>query len=379
MSASEQPTSLPPVRAPARRSGMLGVLALISVLLVASAGYYWTRFVAAPDAAALRAQLGEASAARDALQRRLADADQRLQKLEGAHSAVVAGIDELRRTASGLERSLQAVAAQGGDKSPDWGLAEGEYLILAATQRLALEHDVVTAQAALLTADQRLRNLDHPTVTAVREKLALDLQALAAVPLPDIEGLSLKFAAQIRKLGILHTKPIAEVDTSFSHSRQAPVSSDSWRGALRAMWDDILSLVEIEDGKLPDGVLFDPKLRAVLEQNLKLELSSARLALMQRDTTNYRLAIEIVQQALERYFDPQDAAVKSLTDMLKDVRSVELAPALPDISASLNAVRAARAALAAPQAPQPPSPMLLSPQPLPQSSAPPLAQPPAQP
>lgn len=372
MSASEQPASLSPVRAQSRRRGMLALLALVSVLAVATAGYYRARFVAAADSAALRAQLDEASATRDALARRLADAEQRLQKLESAQSAVVGSVDELRRTTTGLDRSLQAAAAQGGDKSLDWVLAECEYLILASTTRLALEHDVSTARAALLAADQRLRSLDHPTVTVLRERLALDLQALAAVPLPDIEGLSLKFAAQIRKVGILHSKPIAEVDTSFSHSRQAPVSSDNWRSALRAMWNDIASLVEIKDGELPDPVLFDPKLRYFLEQNLKLELSSARLALLQRDTANYRVAIEIVQQALERYFDPRDAAVKSLTAMLQDVRGVDLAPALPDISGSLDAVRAARVALAAPQAPVPPQP----PSPLPPQ---PPAQPPAQP
>ena len=367
MSVGAQNATPSPVRVQSRRSGMLGWVALVLVVVVGSAGYYWTRYVAAPDSAALRAQLDVAGAAREALQRRLADADQRLQKLESAASTLEVGVDELRRTTTELERTLQAVAAQGGDKSPDWVLAECEYLILAATQRLVLERDVATASAALSAADQRLRNVNHPVMTALREKLALDLQALAAVPQPDIEGLSLKFAAQIRKLEILHTKPIAEVDASFSDSRQAPVLSDNWRSAVRAMWDDILGLVEIKDDELPDGVLFDPKLRSVLEQNLKLELSSARLALLQRDTTNYRIAIEIVQQALERYFDPDDAAVKSLSAMLLDVRSVELAPALPDISSSLDAVRAARITLAEPQAPLPPQ----APAPLPLLPAPP--------
>lgn len=370
MSTGEQGLSPLPVRGQSRRSGMLGLLALVLVVVVGSAGYYWTRYVAAPDSAALRAQLDEAGAAREALQRRLADADQRLQKLESARNTLEGGVDELRRTTTELERTLQAVAAQAGDKSADWVLAECEYLILAATQRLALERDVVTARAALSAADQRLRDVDHPAVTALREKLALDLQALAGVPLPDIEGLSLKFAAQIRKVESLHGKPIAEVDTSLRHSRQAPVSSGNWRDAVRAMWDDILGLVKIKDGELPDGVLFDPKLRSVLAQNLKLELSSARLALLQRDTTNYRVAIEIVQQALARYFDPDDAAVKSLSAMLLDVRSVELAPALPDISSSLDAVRAARITLAAPQAPLPPQ----APAPLP--LLPPLPPPP---
>ena len=353
MSASEQPAALAPLRGQSRRGGLLALLALVLTLAVATAGYYWTRFVTAPDAAALRARLDELSAERAALERRLAAADQGLQKLESAQTTAASRVDELHQTTTELARSLHALAAQGGDKSRDWVLAECEYLILAASQRLALEHDVASARAALLAADQRLRAIDHPAVGALREMLAGDLQALAAVAVPDIEGLSLKFAAHIRKVDILQTKPIAEVDTSLRHARQVSVARDNWRGVLRAMWDSLISLVEIKEGELPDSVLFDPKLRYFLEQNLKLELSSARLAILQRDTANFRVAVEIVQDALEHYFDPQDAAVKSLADMLAEVRGVELAPTLPNISASLDAVRVAREALDAPQAPPP--------------------------
>lgn len=351
MSASEQPAAVPPVRVQSRRSGMLALAAVLVLALgMATSGYYWTRFVAEPGAAALRARLDEASAERAALELRLAAAEQRLQTLESAQSTAVSRVDELRQTTTGLERSLQSLAVQGGGRPLDWVLAECEYLILAASQRLALEHDVASARAALLAADQRLRAIDHPAVRVLRERLAADLQVLAAVAVPDIEGLSLKFAAHIRKVEMLHTKPIAAADTSLRHVRQAPVTPDNWRGVLRGMWDSLVSLVEIKDGELPDSVLFDPKLRYFLEQNLKLELSSARLALLQRDAANFRVAVEIVQAALERYFDPQDAAVKSLADMLVEVRGVELAPTLPDISASLDAVRAAREALAAPHA-----------------------------
>ena len=354
MSASEQPAVVPPVRVQSRRSGMLVLVTLAAVLVLAlgmaTTGYYWTRFVAEPGAAAVRARLDEASAGRAALELRLAAAEQRLQTLDSTQSTAVSRVDELRQTTTELARSLHSLAVQGGDKPLDWVLAECEYLILAASGRLALEHDVARARAALLAADQRLRAVDHPAVDVLRERLATDLQALAAVAVPDIEGLSLKFAAHIRKVDILHTKPIAAVDTSLGHVRQPPVTPDNWRGALRAMWDSLVSLVEIKDGELPDSVLFDPKLRYFLEQNLKLELSSARLAILQRDTANFRVAVELVQSVLERYFDPQDAAVKSLADMLVEVRGVELAPTLPDVSASLDAVRAAREALAAPHA-----------------------------
>lgn len=349
MSASEQSATVAPVTAavPARRGGVFTLLALVLILGVASAGYYWTRFVAAPTAAALRAQLDQISGERAALQSSVDAAEQRLQKLESAQSAALSRADELHQTTTGLAQSLQALAAQSGDKPLDWVLAQCEYLILAATERLTLARDVTTARAALLAADQRLLGIDHRAVSELRERLAGDLQALAAVAVPDIEGLALKFAAQIRRVDTLHTPAIAELDNAASHLHPALPVSDNWRGAVRAMWSDLLSLVEIKDGQLPDAALFDPKLRYFLVQNLKLELSSARLAILQRDTANFRVAVEIVQQALARYFDPQDAAVKSLAAMLVEVRTVELAPPLPAISASLDAVRAARAALAA--------------------------------
>ena len=355
MSGSEQAATAQPVAKqatvmPPRRGGALALLALISTLCVAGAGYYWTRFVAEPGSAALRAQLEDVGADRDALARRLGDADQRLHKLETAQSAAQASLDELRDNAAALELSVKSLAARGGDQTLDWVLAECEYLVLAASQRLALAQDVATARAALMASDQRLHSVGHPLVSQLREHLAQDIQALAAVAEPDIEGLSLQFAAQIRKVGSLPTKAIAEVESSFQRSREERVTPDNWRGVLQAMWDDLMGLVEINDGELPDGVLFDPKLRYFIEQNLKLELSSARLAILARDTTNFRVAVEIVQEALARYYDADNAGVKALADMLAEVRGVDLAPALPNVTASLSAVRAARQALAAPQA-----------------------------
>lgn len=360
MSADPQAASVLAVTKPARRGGVFALLLLVAVLGVVSAGYYWANFVAAPTAAAWRAQLDALVSSSATLQGGLAAAEQRLQKLESAHNTALARVDKLDQTTTAVARELQTLVAHSGAKPLDGVLAECEFLILMASERLTLAGDVATARAALLAADQRLRNIEHPAVTPLRERLANDQQALAAVAVPDIEGLALKFAAQIRRVDMLHTHAIAQLDSAAPQTRPAPGVSDNWRDVVRAMWNSLLSLVEIKDGELPDAALFDPKLGYFLLQNLKLELSSARLAILQRDTANYRVAIEIVQQALARYFDTQDAAVKSLAAMLAAVRDVELAPPLPAISASLEAVRAARTVLAVDPAasplPQPPPP-----------------------
>ena len=64
-----------------------------------------------------------------------------------------------------------------------------------------------------------------------------------------------------------------------------------------------------------------------------------------------------MQDAVARYYDADDAAVKALAAMLTEARGIELAPPLPNVTASLDAVRAARQALAAP-APTPSAPTL---------------------
>ena len=73
----------------------------------------------------------------------------------------------------------------------EWVLAEAEYLVLAANQRLALEGDINTAIAALKAAAQRLRSENHPDLIPVRDRLIEDATALEAVILPDTEGLAI--------------------------------------------------------------------------------------------------------------------------------------------------------------------------------------------
>ena len=149
MSDTDKPAAAKPAVVPARRGSALGMLALLLAVGLGVAGYYWTRFVAEPGSAALNARVASLAGERDALLRRLSDSEQRLQKLETGQSAIGTDIDTLRQTASGIEQRVKSLAAHGGEQKLDWVLAESEYLILAASQRIALEHDAATAHAAL--------------------------------------------------------------------------------------------------------------------------------------------------------------------------------------------------------------------------------------
>ncbi|MEQ8664075.1 MAG: uroporphyrinogen-III C-methyltransferase [Gammaproteobacteria bacterium] len=323
---------------------------LLLLLLAAGAGYWWVTVVHPAERAALVARLDALEQADSAFGRELATrttavADE-VAALGDTAQANASRLRALGQAQEDLSASVKSLFAKDQQVALDWVLAEAEYLVFAATQRLALEHDAATALSALRAADERLRAAKHPDLIGLRDHLARDIAALEAVDQPDVEGLALYLANAITGLDQLPTRPIADIDTSFTHMEDARIEPDNWQGVAKALWADLVSLVEVKDGALSDGVLFDPELRYFLAQNLRLELASARLAVLRRDAENFRAAATLVSDLLRTYYDTDNGAVKALIARLEAARGLTLDPPLPSIAGSLDALREARAGLA---------------------------------
>ncbi len=107
-------------------------------------------------------------------------------------------------------------------------------------------------------------------------------------------------------IALLASEPAAE---------QARV--EGWRGVLAAMWADLIGVIDIKQLNTPDAVLFDPDARQALYQNLRLDLASARLAVLRRDTDNLRVSLRLVNNLLSNYFDLDDQGVASVIETLE--------------------------------------------------------------
>jgi len=95
---------------------------------------------------------------------------QQSEKLESARK-------ELTEEITRLQRQL-------GKTRGDWLIADAEYLLGAANERLELIGDVNTARQALEAADQRLRESGDAAVFKVREEIAKEIAALKMLPQP---------------------------------------------------------------------------------------------------------------------------------------------------------------------------------------------------
>jgi uroporphyrin-3 C-methyltransferase len=123
-----------------------------------------------------------------------------------------ARVSKLDEDLQGVSHRISVVASLFGRSERGWTLAEIEYLLRIANQRLQLQRDVKTAAQALKAADERLRELADPHYISVREQIARDLDAVKAVPAVDVDGLSVRLSAALASLDELpvagaHYKP----------------------------------------------------------------------------------------------------------------------------------------------------------------------------
>jgi uncharacterized protein HemX len=223
-------------------------------------------------------------------------------------------------------------------------LSEVEQMLVLASQQLQLAGNVRGALAALQAADQRLARAEKLAATPLRRAIANDMERLKAVPQVDTVGIAVKIDGLIKQADAL---PLV-----ISESAPAPRPATRWRTpedrgfsrAARDFWEEMKGLVRIRDIEPADMALLTPPQAYFLRENLKLRLLSARVSLLARDEPSFREDMRETQAWVGRYFDPRAKATTAALATIKQLGDTPVAIALPDINASLAAVRTARAA-----------------------------------
>lgn len=305
---------------------LVGIVFVLMLIALAASGYAFYL------AYQLQAGQVETATRQQALSAEVDD----LQNEIGRISVALA---DQREIGEALQATQKRLAERERMDESDWTLAEVEYLVTMAIQRLNLGGNVATALAALEAAAHRVKDINSPGLIPVREQLTSDINALHAVPEVDATGIALYLADLITRVEELplNGDPLHKA-LGDSPAADAPV--EGWRGVLGAVWDELRQLVVIQREDAPPAELLAPTERYYLYQNLRVELASARAAALRHDTRNLRASIELIQDWLARYFNTDAEAVANIQDSLRKMVEVDLEPKLPDISGSLESVRA---------------------------------------
>jgi uroporphyrin-3 C-methyltransferase len=319
------------------RSGTVSIAALIAVIVLAVAVLAWQWYDSRTELASLKQELAQ----------RLAEGDLRIKESAAGAQEVRRRVRELEAQVNALEGglaesqnqqvALEALYQQLSRSSDEWALSEIEQTLTIAAQQLQLAGNVKAALLALQTAENRLQRLDRPQLAPLRKVIERDTELLRRSPFVDVVGLAAKIDNAMEAVDAL---PLEMQQRPPAQEPVPPVEeSNAFARLLRDIWQDLKSLVRIQTVERADVPLVDPGQAYFLRENLKLRLLSARLALLQRDAKTYRNDLTQAVQWLERYYDTRDRNTTAVLATLKQLAQVDVAVDVPDIAASLNAVR----------------------------------------
>lgn len=224
----------------------------------------------------------------------------------------------------------------------DWKLAEAEYLIRLANQRLLLEADSNGAATLLINADDILNELEDPIVFATRKALAKDIQALKSISQFDLEGAFLKLNALYDNVQTLpQREPSKEwqANTTEKTKETNDSTTNKITSVLESFWKSIRSLVVINYNHKPIKALLPPAEYQELVTGMQLQLDIAQVALIKGEPAIYQKALSRVARATTEHFETQSNEVKTFLASLTALQQLNPSPDLPLPRESLLAMK----------------------------------------
>jgi len=269
----------------------------------------------------------------ETLRTEIGGTERSLQQFRSQMSKQSQSMQELNSRLNNLNRRIQEVTKVDRDS---WIVAEVEYLLRLANQRLSLEQEPDSARAILEAADEILASLQLAQFYDVRSALVKEITALRTLGKRDIAGIFLQISAiagEAEKLTLL--EPNMEITAAAEPSSAKTISE-----RVNEAFSRFVSMIEIRRRDEPVAPLLSPKEYFYIKQNLRLMFEQAQLALLKREPALYTQSLEQAKSWLKDYFQLNNAAL-ALIDQVNAVQDFEVAPEIPDISESLRLLKRA--------------------------------------
>lgn len=245
-----------------------------------------------------------------------------------------------------LEKSVEKQARHLRELSysnrDDWLLAETEYLLRLANQRLLMSKDVAGALAMLEASDKILREIDDVALHNVRKALAADIGKLRAAPKVDVDGTYLRLTAVADQVSGLKLHEIPEFETAEVEFSAVENDAD-WQVKMGQAWSSISEglqkvFVVRTEGESVEAML-PPQDELYLRQNLRLMLEQAQLALLSQRASIYSNSLEKSQRWILQYFNSDSDQTQGALNTIAELKAVNVDPALPDIAVSYRTLK----------------------------------------
>ncbi|WP_150912209.1 uroporphyrinogen-III C-methyltransferase [Marinobacter halotolerans] len=328
-----------------RRLWLLWILALLTfIAVVALALWNWQQWNNAQALQQSVANLKQETSQLDQLYGKTGD--QRSQRLQALENKLASQRELIATQQRQIDHNARELLEAGNRTRTDWLLAEAEYLLRIANQRLMIEKDIRGALAALQAADEVLRESDDIGVYPVREQLAKEILKLKELTTVDRTGLYLTLEAAIDSIHELTDNALAS-DRMASTLEQSGTDSGSTSDASTNWWIEAWNKVKSTLSRVvvvrrldePVKPLLSPEQSAYARLNLQLMLEEAELAVLRGHQELYTRSLIKASNAIETWYDSTNPKIIALSETLEGLADENIDPELPDISQSLQLLK----------------------------------------
>ena len=243
--------------------------------------------------------------------------------------------ERLGNTRKDLEAAIVGLQRQIGKTRGDWLLADAEYLLTVANQRLHLVGDVATTREALEAADQRLHESGDAAVFKVREQIAKEISLLENANVPDIVGIY----SNLQQL----QDRVDELTVSLPHAGKRPTAEEihenqAESGFLNTLAKQFNSYAIVRHGEQTASSVLSPEQTDFIKQQLKVRLEMIQISLVQQNDGLYTASIADAKQWLKKNF-AENGNSAQFAMLLDKLAAIQIRSQFPDVSTSLKMLK----------------------------------------
>ncbi|MGZ8184622.1 MAG: uroporphyrinogen-III C-methyltransferase, partial [Methylobacter sp.] len=242
--------------------------------------------------------------------------------------------EKLDSTRNELNTAISQVQRQLGKTRGDWLIADAEYLLSVANQRLYLMGDVNTTREALEAADQRLRESGDAGAFKIREQIAKDITAIRNVAVADIVGMYASIQAlqdQVDKLALY----LPYTGKTLTEPKPEQEAKDK---EGQNLLDQLEGMVTIRHTEHPIKEILTPEQAQFIREQLRVKLEMVKIALVQQNEQLYQSSLSDAKKWTEKNF-VKNGDTGSFMAELDRFSAIKIRSHFPDISLSLKMLR----------------------------------------
>jgi uroporphyrin-3 C-methyltransferase len=216
-----------------------------------------------------------------------------------------------------------------------WALAEIDYLLRIAHQRIAVAKDIAGAIAALKGADARIEQLGDLNLFKVRKQLAKDIANLNSVHQADVNGITLSLDQIITYLPELPFKSVKdEIKVQFTENDVVEQPEEKDKTFVDSVIETVKQIGEIKIHQRSIQAASNADQQNSIEQLLRTYLLGARLAALRFDQTQFLHEINQASELLRLHYEASDNRIEQLQKTLLGYSALQLNPDLPELTRS---------------------------------------------